>query len=284
MEIIVKVNKLNDIFLLDNADAYLLSNKHFSYRYDESFCINKIRKVKSFCKQNNKKVYVLVNKIFKDEQLEELRLFLEKLKKVDVDGIYFADFAVFMLAKELNIQDKCVFYHETFLRNSYDILTYQSFGINKIVCSKDMHIDDINNLPLDKKDSYGITCFGYIPLYQSERKIISNYVFLNGLKKATISSKELSLKENTRDELYKVIEQNGISSIFASDVLCYLSYIDALEKHINSFIIDSLFFDVNYIKEVVSLFKNKENMDKLVKLDESISFSSMFLNERVGLV
>ena len=46
MEIIVKVNKLNDIFLLDNADAYLLSNKHFSYRYDESFCINKIRKVK----------------------------------------------------------------------------------------------------------------------------------------------------------------------------------------------------------------------------------------------
>ena len=75
MEIIVKVNKLNDIFLLDNADAYLLSNKHFSYRYDESFCINKIRKVKSFCKQNNKKVYVLVNKIFKDEQLEELKAF-----------------------------------------------------------------------------------------------------------------------------------------------------------------------------------------------------------------
>ena len=190
MEIIVKVNKLNDIFLLDNADAYLLSNKHFSYRYDESFCINKIRKVKSFCKQNNKKVYVLINKIFKDEQLEELRLFLEKLKKVDVDGIYFADFAVFMLAKELGIQNKCVFYHETFLRNSYDILTYQSFGINKIVCSKDMHIDDINNLPLDKKDSYGIICFGYIPLYQSERKIISNYVSLNGLKKATIASKE----------------------------------------------------------------------------------------------
>lgn len=284
MEIIVKVNKLNDIFLLDNADAYLLSNKHFSYRYDESFCINKIRKVKSFCKQNNKKVYVLINKIFKDEQLEELRLFLEKLKKVDVDGIYFADFAMFMLAKELGIQNKCVFYHETFLRNSYDILTYQSFGINKIVCSKDMHIDDINNLPLDKKDSYGIICFGYIPLYQSERKIISNYVSLNGLKKATIASKELSLKENTRDELYKVIEQNGISSIFASDVLCYLPYIDELEKHINSFIIDSLFFDVNYIKEVISLFKNKESMDKLVKLDESISFSSMFLKERVGLV
>ena len=66
MEIIVKVNKLDDIFLLDNADAYLLANKHFSYRYDESFCINKIRKVMTHCKKVNKKVYVLVNKIFKD--------------------------------------------------------------------------------------------------------------------------------------------------------------------------------------------------------------------------
>ena len=42
MELIVKVNKLNDIYTLDNADAYLVANRHFSYRYDESFCINKI--------------------------------------------------------------------------------------------------------------------------------------------------------------------------------------------------------------------------------------------------
>ena len=66
MELIVKVNKLNDIYTLDNADAYLVANRHFSYRYDESFCINKIRTVKNYCKKNNKKIYVLLNKIFKD--------------------------------------------------------------------------------------------------------------------------------------------------------------------------------------------------------------------------
>ena len=54
MELVIKINKLNDIYTLNNADAFLVSNKHFSYRYDESFCINKIRKVKTFCKNNYK--------------------------------------------------------------------------------------------------------------------------------------------------------------------------------------------------------------------------------------
>lgn len=288
MEIIVKLNKLDDLYVLDNADSYLIANRKFSYRFDKSFCLNKTRTVKTYCKQNNKKVYVLVNKIFKDHELEELKIYLEKLVKIDVDGIFFADFAVFMLLKELNASNKAIFYHETFLRNSRDILTYQEMGINKIICSKDMHIEDINNLPTDKKDSYGIMCFGYFPLYQSERKIISNYVSLNKLKKSVIHSNKLTLKEHTRDEHYKVIEQEGISSIFNSEVLSYNQYVNQLSKHINMFIIDSLFFDVNYIKEVIRLFKlaiNGEDIDKQLKeLNKDISFTDGFINKRIGLM
>lgn len=284
MEIVVKVNKLNDIYVLNNADSYLISNKTFSYRYDESFCINKIKKVKSFCKKNNKKVYVLVNKIFKDDDLDELKTFLEKLKEIDVDGIYFTDFAVFMICKELKIQHKCVFYHETFLRNSFDIVTYHKLGINKLVCSKDMNLLDINNLPKSLKDNLGIICFGYIPLYESQRKILDNYISLNNLDKNISKSMTLSLKESSREDRYKVIQQQGISSIFASEVLCYLSSMNKLKESINTFIIDSLFFDVNFICKVVDLFKNEASIEELKKLDESIKYSDMFLNTRIGLM
>ena len=57
MEIIVKLNKLDDLYVLDNADSYLIANRKFSYRFDKSFCLNKTRTVKTYCKQNNKKVY-----------------------------------------------------------------------------------------------------------------------------------------------------------------------------------------------------------------------------------
>lgn len=287
MEILVKLNNIDDMYILNNADSYLLANRKFSYRFDKSFCINKIKKVKSYCKENNKKVYMLVNKIFKDHELEELTIFLEKLVKVDVDGILFTDFAVFMILKQLNASDKAIFYHETFLRNSYDILTYQEMGIKKIICSKDMHIDDISNLPISQKENYGILCFGYFPLYESERKIISNYVDLNNLSKKTIHSKTLTLKENTRNEHYRVIEQEGVSSIFDSKVLSYLNDINNLSKHINMFIVDSLFFDVNYIYSVIDIFKDalkgKDVTNKIESLDSSIEFTDGFLNTRIGL-
>lgn len=288
MEIIVKVNKLEDVYTLDNVDAYLLANRQFSYRFVESFCINKINKVRKYAHENNKKVYVLINKIFKDDELEKLEVFLTKLKKAKVDGIFFTDFAVFMLAEKIEMSDKCIFYHETFLRNTYDILTYQESGIKKIICSKDMHLKDIKLLPKEKKDTYGIICFGYIPLYESQRKILTHYISMNKLPKSIIHSTTLSLKEHTRDDRYKVIEQEGVSSIFDSKVYSYLSYIKELSENINMFIVDSLFFETSYIKEVVELIKKAHQgidvNEQLIKLDESISFTDGFLNKKIGLM
>ncbi len=288
MEIIVKVNKLEDVYTLDNVDAYLLANRQFSYRFVESFCINKINKVRKYAHDNNKKVYVLVNKIFKDDDLEKLEVFLTKLKKANVDGIFFTDFAVFVLAEKLEMADKCIFYHETFLRNTYDILTYQESGIKKIICSKDMHLKDIKLLPKENKDSYGIICFGYIPLYESQRKILTHYISMNKLPKSLLYSNTLSLKEHTRDDRYKVIEQEGVSSIFDSKVYSYLPYIKELSENINMFIVDSLFFETSYIKEVVELIKKAHQgidvTEELTKLDESISFTDGFLNKKIGLM
>ena len=288
MEIIVKVNKLEDVYTLDNVDAYLLANRQFSYRFVESFCINKINKVRKYAHENNKKVYVLINKIFKDDELEKLEVFLTKLKKANVDGIFFTDFAVFMLAEKLEMADKCIFYHETFLRNTYDILTYQESGIKKIICSKDMHLKDIKLLPKEKKDTYGIICFGYIPLYESQRKILTHYISMNKLPKSLLYSNTLSLKEHTRDDRYKVIEQEGVSSIFDSKVYSYLPYIKELSENINMFIVDSLFFETSYIKEVVELIKKAHQgidvNEQLIKLDESISFTDGFLNKKIGLM
>ena len=288
MEIIVKVNKLEDVYTLDNVDAYLLANRQFSYRFVESFCINKINKVRKYAHDNNKKVYILVNKIFKDDDLEKLEVFLTKLKKANVDGIFFTDFAVFVLAEKLEMANKCIFYHETFLRNTYDILTYQESGIKKIICSKDMHLKDIKLLPKEKKDTYGIICFGYIPLYESQRKILTHYISMNKLPKSLLYSNTLSLKEHTRDDRYKVIEQEGVSSIFDSKVYSYLPYIKELSENINMFIVDSLFFETSYIKEVVELIKKAQQgidvTEELTKLDESISFTDGFLNKKIGLM
>ena len=288
MELIVKINHFNDLYILSNADSYLLSNKDFSYRFDESFNKAKIISAVKYCHKNNKKVYFLINKIFKNKDLEKLETFIKFLINEKIDGIFFTDFAVYMIAKDNNFSSHCYFCHETFLRNSKDIKTYQDYGIENVICSKDMNIDDILNLQEEKKDNYGIICFGYYMLYESERKIISNFTKNHNINQEINNSKELYLKEETRDEKYKVLQQNGISSIFDSKVLSYLSYTKTLSKNINMFIIDALFFDSKYIYEVIDFFKRsllEDNLDeKLKELDPSIDFTDGFLMKRVGLM
>ena len=213
---------------------------------------------------------------------------MQKLLKINVDGFYFTDFAVFMIAQELKAADKCYFYHETFLRNTYDILTYQEYGIKNIICSKDMNINDIKNLPISKKDTYGILCFGYFSLYESQRKILTNYANINKLDRRLVKSNNLFLKEATRDSFNRVIEQNGTSSIFNSEVLSYLSFMKKLSENIGIFIIDGLFFNVDYLYKVIDLFKKAINEEvdesKLKELDPSMEFTTAFLNKRIGLM
>ena len=54
------------------------------------------------------------------------------------------------------------------------------------------------------------------------------------------------------------------------------------------FIVDSLFFETSYIKEVVELIKKAQQgidvTEELTKLDESISFTDGFLNKKIGLM
>ena len=287
MEIIVKINKIEDIYVLNNADGYLISNSSFSYRFDHSFTLNEIKKINKFCKDNNKKMFLLLNKIFKDSDIEKVKLFIQKTIPLNIDGYYFTDFAIFMILDEFNIANKSVFYHETFLRNHYDIETYFNLGINNIICSKDMNINDINNLNEKHKNNLGIICFGYIPLYESTRKVLTNFIKQNNLDLVFKNNHNLFLKEKTRDEFYRIIEQNGTTSIFASEVLCYIDFVKQLNKNINIFIIDALFFENNYIYQVIELFRqsleNNITIKDIEKLDNNVKLSSLFLNKRVDL-
>lgn len=276
MKIAVKINKLEDIYLI-KADSYLLTSKKFSVRFYHEFTLSEIKKAKEYCKKNNKELGIIINKIMFDDDILKLNNYLNKLKEIDVDKIYFADFSVFMLAKKLKIEGKMVFFHETFIRNTYDIKAYKEMGINRFVCSKDMNIESIKKL--NDKDNMEIVCFGYMPIYYSKRKIVSNFKQINNLN---FNSKGFSLKikELTREEKYPIIEQNNQTIVFNSQVLSYIDYMKELSNHIEVFIFDSMFLNANEINSIIE--KHLQAINKEVCLD--MTYTSLFLDKKVGLI
>lgn len=282
MEIVVKLNQLKEGYLFDQADAFLLANEDFSLRYNHSFSLDEIKQLKT---STTKKIYVLMNKIFLEEELEAMENFLRALQEMQIDGIYFADFAVFMVAKKLHFEDHLFFYHETFLRNCYDIKTYQELKIQNIICSKDMCFDDIKQLDCKNKNHYGIVVFGYMPLYYSKRKILFNFNQNHPLNIPYENHFELFLKEEKRDDLYPILEQKNETTIFQNTILSYADEVSMLKQYLHYFIVDSLFFSTNFIQEVIQIIKDDkgEKQKRIEALNHRFHYTTGFLFKKAGL-
>lgn len=281
MELIVKVNRMEDIALLDQADAFLLAHEDFSLRYEHSFSLEEIKQLK---RASSQKIYILMNKIFMEEELSNAESFLKELQELDVDGIFFSDFSIFMAAKKIHFEERLFFYHETFLRNSYDIKMYQQIGIKKVICSKDMCLDDIMNLDGKNKTDYGIVCFGYMPIYYSKRKILSSFIQKNAIDTENLDRFHLFLKEEKRESFYPVLEQKHETTIFQNEILSYADQLPLLQKRIHYFLIDSLFFSSSFIKELITILKDDDQnkQERIRRLHPDYTYTIGFLYQKAG--
>lgn len=274
MEYIVTITSLNEINILKNADSFLIGNQKFAVRLNASFAKNQIQSAKNRCVKLKKKLYVLVNKIMTDQDLECLEDYLLFLKKIEIDGIFFSDFAVFMLAKKYNLTNRLIFYHDTILRSAQDVLSYHQIGIPRLIFSKDAHLEDILSLDENKKNIAGLFVQGYFPIYYSKRRVVKHH-----LKRYHLSLKtnNLFLKEKTRNELYPILENQNGAMIFNALPLSYIQEMQKLKNHISFILIDGIFENVDYIKKWLNLYQQVIENEKNVMLGDMTLFTTGFL-------
>ena len=78
--------------ILFGADAVYLGGKEFSLRaYADNFTLQEMTEGLTFARQNNKKVYVTVNILAHNRDLQQIPPYLEKLEEMQVDGLIISD-------------------------------------------------------------------------------------------------------------------------------------------------------------------------------------------------
>ena len=286
-ELIITPKSIEEIKIYKNADCYLLGNESFCVRYNHSYSNEEIIEASNLIKSLKKKIYINVNKIFQEFDLEGLKEYLIFLKNINVDGIFFSDFAVLKFAKELNIEDKCVLYHETYPLNTSDLEVILSFGIQGVIISKEAEIKTLVNAT--KFNNVGMTAFGHIEIFNSKRKLLETYSKEHNITKELVNNYNVKVKEMTRDNLYPLYQDKNGTNIFTSFVYSALKDFKKLnDLNMKYFIIDSIFLDQEYVLEVLNIF-NKIRNNEEVDLDKFYNESkypldSGFLHLDVGLV
>lgn len=87
------------------ADAVYIGGQNYSLRANaKNFSIDDIKEGVTFAHSLNKKVYVTVNIVFHETDLEGIKEYLLKLDEIGVDAIIVSDIAIMKLHQELGLK------------------------------------------------------------------------------------------------------------------------------------------------------------------------------------
>ncbi len=158
------------------ADAIYCGGKNFSLRANaKNFSLEEMKEAVEFAHSLGKKMYVTVNIIFHQDDLEGLEEYLNYLADIGIDAIITSDLAVINMVKEKNIKLELHISTQTSVLNPEAGLFYKDLGATRLVLAREATKEDIKAI----KEATGLEleCFAHGAMCTSisGRCVLSNY-------------------------------------------------------------------------------------------------------------
>lgn len=169
------LEKLKIAFLY-GADACYIGGRDFSLRANaKNFSIEEIAYACTYAHNLDKKVYVTVNIVFHNEDVNNLKEYLIKLEECNVDAIIVSDPLVIDVVKNNNINIPLHISTQISSLNYEDVLFWKNMGCERVVLGRETSKEEIKEI-IDKT-GIEIECFvhGAMCSSYSGRCVLSNY-------------------------------------------------------------------------------------------------------------
>lgn len=169
------LEKLKIAFLY-GADAVYIGGQKFSLRANaKNFSFDQMKEATIFAHHLQKKIYVTVNIVFHNEDLEGLEQYLKELDNIGIDAIIASDIIVLKTAKKINARFDLHLSTQSSVLNEGAAIFYQNLGVTRIVLAREASKQDI--MQIKKATGLELECFihGAMCTSMSGRCVLSNY-------------------------------------------------------------------------------------------------------------
>lgn len=247
------LNKLLD----DKIDAVLLSIENLSVNSEYYISLNKLREILPKIKEKNKEVFISVNKIMHNYDIEELKICMQTLKELNVDKILFYDLSILSIADKLNITNKLVIYNEHSNASINSHKFYQSYGVDESLITSDITLEEINEIKKQTGIKLIVPVYGHIPIMYSRRYLLTNY--FNHIKRQK-TSPYYYFKQN--EDKYIIKEEPYGTGIYSGKII---NLDEEYQKYQNTFdyiILYSNFIDASIYDNTIKHYLNINELDK----------------------
>ena len=254
------------------ADAVYIGGQNYSLRANaKNFSIDDIKEGVEFAHSLNKKVYVTVNIVFHETDLEGIKEYLLKLDEIGVDAIIVSDIAIMKLHQELGLKLELHISTQSSVLNHEAVKFYQSLGAKRIVLAREASRDDIKTI----KDETGadLECFihGAMCTSTSGRCVLSNYATLRDSNRGgCVQVCRFIFDINSSDKPF---------SITPKDLNMVVNIPEMINIGVNSFKVEGRMRSIYYIATVIKTYR--EIIDKTLNnsLDNAyINYYQAILN------
>ncbi len=161
------------ISLLYGADAVYIGGDNYSLRANAvNFSIDEIGEACLFAHKLGKKVYVTMNMVFHNEDLDGVYSYIDSLDECGVDAIIISDPSLIEYIKNKGIEVHISTQASTTNSSSVKYLVDQ--GVDRVVLARELNKDEIHNI--SKLVDTEVFIHGAMCTFYSGRCTLSNYI------------------------------------------------------------------------------------------------------------
>ena len=267
------------------ADAVYFGGEMFSLRAGAgNFTVPEIEEAMDWLHSNNAKGYMTINIYPHNGDISPLRDYIGKIRHIPVDAFLVSDPGVMGLIRE-QIPDAEI--HLSTQANTTNYLTarfWASQGVKRIVCAREMSLDEIRIMRKELPEDIEIESFvhGAMCISYSGRCLLSNFMAGRDANRGACTHPcrwKYALVEEQRPGQYYPIEEDGYGSyILNSRDLCMIDHIpDLAEAGVYSLKIEGRMKSMYYVATVVTAYRAA--IDAYLSDPENYVFDSKWYHE-----
>ena len=253
----------------NGCDAVYLGMQKFGARaYSDNFDIESLKEAVRYAHLREVKIYVTMNTIVFQDEIEDMQRQLRELNEIGVDGVIVQDLAVFdyIVNSFTDMEAHCS--TQMGIDDLEGTLLFKELGAKRVVLSREVPIEKVKEIKQAAKIPIEIFVHGALCVSYSGNCLMSGLIgYRSGNRGRCVGScrKEYELFDKTTGKSL------GKSYLLSTKDLNTIDYIDEL-KEIDSLKIEGRMKEPAYVENVVSQYRaaldgkasasNKDNLKK----------------------
>ena len=267
------------------ADAVYLGGEEFSMRVAcNNFSDEELKRGIDFAKTNGRKIYIATNVIMKNNDIEQVARFAEKIHSYGADAVILSDIGAFDVVKNA-VPDLDIHVSTQANTNNYASANmWHKLGASRVVLSREMTYGEVKELRARTDPSLELELFvhGAMCVSYSGRCLLSSFMTGREANRGACAQpcrwKYYLMEEKRPGEYMPVFEGDTGSYFFNSKDLCLIEFIPELvDSGVTSFKIEGRVKSEYYVANTVKAYRRE--VDRYFENPEKYVFDKNMLDE-----